>query len=77
MPPRLAWKSSTTGFPSEPTLEGNEGYNAAQKAEEQLKLDFLSSFQNPQRGRYAPPQVVEPPILRKLHVKPILGPAVT
>ena len=26
----------------------NEGYLAAQKAEEQLRLDFLSSFQNPQ-----------------------------
>ena len=43
MPPRLAWKSSTTGFPPEPTL-------TAQKAEEQLKLDFLSSFQNPQKN---------------------------
>jgi hypothetical protein len=28
----------------------NEGYHAAQKAEEQLWLDFLSSFQNPQRN---------------------------
>jgi hypothetical protein len=28
----------------------NEGYHAAQKAEEQLRLDFLSSFQNPQRN---------------------------
>lgn len=27
---------------------GNEGYNAAQRAEEQLRLDFLNSFQNPQ-----------------------------
>jgi hypothetical protein len=27
---------------------GEEGYLAAQKAEEQLRLDFLSSFQNPQ-----------------------------
>jgi hypothetical protein len=30
--------------------DDNEGYNAAQKAEEQLRLDFLSSFQNPQRN---------------------------
>ncbi len=30
--------------------EGNEGYNAAQQAEEQLRLDFLSSFQNPQKN---------------------------
>jgi len=29
---------------------GNEGYNAAQKAEQQLRLDFLGSFQNPQRN---------------------------
>ena len=29
---------------------GNEGYNAAQKAAEQLRLDFLSAFQNPQRN---------------------------
>ena len=28
----------------------NEGYLAAQKAEEQLRLDFLSSFQNPQKN---------------------------
>ena len=27
-----------------------EGYAAAQKAEEQLRLDFLSSFQNPQKN---------------------------
>jgi hypothetical protein len=27
-----------------------EGYPAAQKAEEQLRLDFLSSFQNPQKN---------------------------
>jgi hypothetical protein len=30
--------------------QGNEGYNAAQKVEQQLLLDFLSSFQNPQRN---------------------------
>jgi hypothetical protein len=29
---------------------GNEGYNAAQKAEQQLLADFLSSFQNPQKN---------------------------
>jgi hypothetical protein len=28
----------------------NEGYHAAQKAEERLRLEFLSSFQNPQRN---------------------------
>jgi len=38
------------GFPVGTDAEGNEGYNAAQKAEEQLKLDFLSSFQNPQKN---------------------------
>ncbi len=38
------------GFPAGTDTEGNEGYNAAQKAEEQLKLDFLSSFQNPQKN---------------------------
>lgn len=31
-------------------VQGNEGYNAAQKAEQQLLADFLSSFQNPQRN---------------------------
>jgi len=30
--------------------EGNEGYNAAQQAEDQLRLDFLSSFQNPRKN---------------------------
>jgi len=30
--------------------QGNEGYNAAQAAEQQLLADFLSSFQNPQRN---------------------------
>ena len=30
--------------------QGNEGYNAAQKAEQQLRLDFLASFQNPQKN---------------------------
>jgi hypothetical protein len=29
---------------------GNEGYNAAQQAEQQLELDFLASFQNPQKN---------------------------
>ena len=38
------------GFPVGTDAEGNEGYNAAQKAEEQLKLDFLSSFQSPQKN---------------------------
>jgi hypothetical protein len=38
------------GFSVGTDAEGNEGYNAAQKAEEQLKLDFLSSFQNPQKN---------------------------
>jgi hypothetical protein len=30
--------------------QGNEGYNAAQAAEQQLLVDFLSSFQNPQKN---------------------------
>jgi hypothetical protein len=30
--------------------QGNEGYNAAQKVEQQLLLDFLASFQNPQKN---------------------------
>ena len=30
--------------------QGNEGYNAAQKVEEQLLADFLNSFQNPQKN---------------------------
>ena len=30
--------------------QGNEGYNAAQKVEQQLRLDFLASFQNPQKN---------------------------
>jgi hypothetical protein len=38
------------GFPVGTDAEGNEGYNAAQKAEEQLKLDFLSSHQSPQKN---------------------------
>jgi len=37
-------------FPVGTDAEDNEGYNAAQKAEEQLKLDFLGSFQNPQKN---------------------------
>jgi hypothetical protein len=36
------------GFAVGTDAAGNEGYNAAQKAEEQLRLDFLNSFQNPQ-----------------------------
>jgi len=39
-----------SGFAVGTDAEGNEGYNAAQKAEEQLRLDFLSSFQNQQRN---------------------------
>ena len=38
------------GFPVGTDAEGNEGYDAAQKAEEQLKLDFLSSHQSPQKN---------------------------
>lgn len=38
------------GFPVGTDVEDSEGYNAAQKGEEQLKLDFLSSFQSPQRN---------------------------
>jgi hypothetical protein len=30
--------------------QGNEGYNAAQAAEQQLLTDFLGSFQNPQKN---------------------------
>jgi hypothetical protein len=30
--------------------QGNEGYNAAQKAEQQLLQDFLTSYQNPQKN---------------------------
>jgi hypothetical protein len=36
------------GFAVGTDAQGNEGYNAAQKAEQQLEQDFLSSFQNPQ-----------------------------
>ncbi len=36
------------GFAVGTDTDGNEGYNAAQKAAEQLERDFLSSFQNPQ-----------------------------
>jgi hypothetical protein len=36
------------GFAAGTDADGNEGYNAAQKAEAQLELDFLASFQNPQ-----------------------------
>ena len=37
-------------FPPGTDAEGAEGYNAAEKAVEQLRLDFLSSFQNPQKN---------------------------
>jgi hypothetical protein len=37
-------------FPVETDAEGHEGYNAAQKAEQQLRLDFLAAFQNPQKN---------------------------
>jgi hypothetical protein len=36
------------GFAVGTDAVGNEGYSAAQMAEQQLRLDFLSSFQNPQ-----------------------------
>jgi len=36
------------GFAVGTDVAGNEGYNAAQQAEQQLEQDFLSSFQNPQ-----------------------------
>jgi hypothetical protein len=36
------------GFAVGTDAAGNEGYNAAQAAEAQLRLDFLGSFQNPQ-----------------------------
>jgi hypothetical protein len=39
-----------SGFAVGTDAQGNEGYNAAQGAEQQLLLDFLSSFQNPQRN---------------------------
>jgi hypothetical protein len=38
------------GFPAGTDAEDREGYNAAQTAAEQLKLDFLAAFQNPQRN---------------------------
>jgi hypothetical protein len=38
------------GLPARTDAENNEGYNAAQKAEQQLKLDFFGSFQNPQKN---------------------------
>jgi hypothetical protein len=37
-------------FPAGTDTQGNEGYNAAQKAEQQLLADFLASFQNPQKN---------------------------
>ncbi len=39
-----------SGFAVGTDAQGNEGYNAAQGAEQQLLLDFLSSFQNPQKN---------------------------
>ena len=38
------------GVPAGTDAENNEGYNAAQNAEQQLRLDFLGSFQNPQKN---------------------------
>jgi hypothetical protein len=38
------------GFAVGTDAQGNEGYNAAQAAEQQLLADFLSSFQNPQKN---------------------------
>jgi hypothetical protein len=38
------------GFAVGTDVPGNEGYNAAQAAEAQLRLDFLASFQNPQKN---------------------------
>jgi hypothetical protein len=38
------------GFAVATDTPGNEGYNAAQAAEQQLLADFLSSFQNPQKN---------------------------
>jgi hypothetical protein len=38
------------GYPVETDAEGHDGYNAAQKAEQQLKLDFIAAFQNPQKN---------------------------
>ena len=38
------------GVPAGTDPENNEGYNAAQNAEQQLRLDFLGSFQNPQKN---------------------------
>jgi hypothetical protein len=38
------------GFPVETDTEGHEGFNAARKAAEQLRLDFLTAFRNPQRN---------------------------
>jgi len=37
-------------FAVETDVQGNEGYNAAQAAEQQLLADFLSSFQNLQKN---------------------------
>jgi hypothetical protein len=37
-------------LPTGTDTENNEGYNAAQRAEQQLKLDFFGSFENPQKN---------------------------
>jgi hypothetical protein len=39
-----------SGFAVGTDAQGNEGFNAAQAAQQQLLLDFLSSFQNPQKN---------------------------
>jgi hypothetical protein len=39
-----------SGFAVGTDAQGNEGYNAAQAAEQQLLADFVSSFQNPQKN---------------------------
>jgi hypothetical protein len=38
------------GFPVKTDTRGREGYNAAQKAAQQLRLNFLAAFQNTQRN---------------------------
>jgi hypothetical protein len=39
-----------SGYAVGTDAQGNEGYNAAQGAEQQLLLDFVGSFQNPQKN---------------------------
>jgi hypothetical protein len=39
-----------SGFAVGTDAQGNEGYNAAQAAEQQLLLDYVNSFQNPQKN---------------------------